>query len=156
MPRRYWLVKSEPDVFSIDDLAAAPGRTTSWTGVRNHQAKNYLIEMRPGDRVLYYHSNGDPAGVAGLAEVAAPAYADPTQFDPADPYHDPTAPRTPARWMCVDVRFVEKFVRLVSLGELRTDPALETMALLRRGNRLSVMPVERAQFERICRLGQRG
>jgi predicted RNA-binding protein with PUA-like domain len=155
-PRRYWLMKSEPDVFSFDDLWRAAGRKTAWDGVRNYQARNFMRDdMRPGDGVLYYHSNADPAGVAGLAEVAGPARPDPTQFDPADPHFDPEARREDPRWYLVDVRAVAALPRLVSLQELKAAPELERMGVCRRGNRLSVMPVTQAEFDFVRRLASR-
>jgi predicted RNA-binding protein with PUA-like domain len=154
---RYWLVKSEPDVFGFDDLLAAPGRTAGWDGVRNYQARNYMRdEMRVGDGVLFYHSNGDPAGVAGLAEVARAAYPDATAFDPAHDGYDPKSrPEAPV-WLQVDVRAVERFPRVVTLAELRAEPALAEMVVLRRGNRLSVTPVTAAEWAAVCRLGRGG
>jgi predicted RNA-binding protein with PUA-like domain len=157
MPRRYWLVKSEPDVFSFDDLLAAPGRTAGWDGVRNYQARNFMRDdMRVGDGVLFYHSTSDPAGVAGLAEVARAAYPDATAFDPTHDGYDPKSrPDAPA-WVQVDVRAVEGFPRVVTLAELRAEPALAEMAVLRRGNRLSVTPVTEAEWRAVCRLGRAG
>jgi predicted RNA-binding protein with PUA-like domain len=156
-PRRFWLMKSEPDVFGFDDLLAAPGRTTSWEGVRNYQARNFMRdEMAVGDRVLYYHSNAEPAGVAGIAEVARAAYPDPTAFDPASAYHDPKSDPADPVWLMVDVRAVEGFPRVVTLAELRAEPALAEMVALRRGNRLSVTPVTAAEWKAVCRLGRAG
>ncbi len=155
--RRYWLVKSEPDSFSFDDLLAAPGRTTVWDGVRNYQARNYMRDsMRPGDGVLFYHSNANPAGVAGLAEVAAPARSDPTAFDPTHAGYDPKGRPDAPTWMAVEVRAVERFSSVVSLAELRADPACATLQVLRRGNRLSVTPVSEAEWNAVCRLGGLG
>ncbi len=156
--RRAWLLKSEPDTFGFDDLWRAPDRTTPWEGVRNYQARNYLRdEMQVGDVVLFYHSNAKPPGVAGLAEVASTARVDPTQFDPASPYADPRSSREEPRWVLVDVRAVAPLPRLVSLTELRQDPVLAEfdLALLRRGNRLSVMPVPMAAVERVRALAER-
>ena len=155
--RRHWLLKSEPAVFSYDDLLAAPHRTTSWDGVRNYQARNFMRDdMRVGDLVLFYHSNGDPAGVAGIAEVARAAYPDATALDPAHPHHDPRSrPDAPA-WVAVDVRAVERFPTLVPLAALRAEPALAGMELLRRGSRLSVQPVTRAEFAAVRALSRRG
>jgi predicted RNA-binding protein with PUA-like domain len=152
--RRYWLLKSEPDVFSFDDLLAAPGRTTGWDGVRNYQARNYMRdEMRVGDGVLFYHSNAELAGVAGLAEVAGAAYPDPTAFDPAHDGYDPRSrPDAPA-WLQVDVRAVAALPRFVPLAAMRAEPALAGMVVLRRGNRLSVTPVAAAEWAAVCRLG---
>jgi predicted RNA-binding protein with PUA-like domain len=152
---RAWLVKSEPDVFSFDDLMRAPGRTTRWDGVRNYQARNFMRdEMRVGDAVLFYHSNASPPGVAGLAEIASEPYPDPSQFDPASAYHDPTSDRSSPRWWLVDVRAIAPLPRLVTLSELRADPVIAglDLPLLRRANRLSVMPMPGAAVDRIVAL----
>lgn len=150
--RRYWLVKSEPSVFSIDDLAASPKRTTSWDGVRNYQARNYLRAMAVGDRVLFYHSNADPPAVVGIAEVVRTAYPDPTQFDEKDRHYDPKSDPAHPRWEMVDIAFVRKFARPVPLDRLRREPALKGMALLRKGSRLSVQPVSESEWDRILAL----
>jgi predicted RNA-binding protein with PUA-like domain len=148
----YWLMKSEPDEFSIDDLARAPGRTTPWFGVRTYQARNYMRDaMRPGDGVLFYHSSCEVPGIAGLAEVAGGPRPDETQFDPGSPYFDPKSTRANPRWTLVDVRLVRK-TRLLPLEELRAHGALADMVILRRGNRLSVTPVTAAQWRAIGRL----
>jgi len=151
----HWLVKSEPDVFSIDDLARAPRRTTSWEGVRNFQARNFLRAMRLGDRVLFYHSNAAPPAVAGVVEVVREAYPDPTAWDPRSDYHDPRATPDTHLWSMVDVRLVEIFPRTVPLEELRGVKALAGMELLRRGSRLSVQPVTAAEFRTIEKLARR-
>lgn len=140
MADQFWLVKSEPDEYSIDDLAR-DGRT-GWDGVRNHQARNYMRDaMRSGDVVLFYHSNADPAGVVGVARVCGPARPDATALDRKSPYHDRRATRENPIWMLVDIEFVEKFPRVVTLAELKQAKELAGMALLQRGQRLSVMPV---------------
>ena len=145
----YWLMKSEPDECSIDDVLAAPGRKTPWTGVRNYQARNMLRdELRVGDGVLFYHSSCAEPGIAGLAEVASSAYPDPTQFARKSPYFDPKASRAAPRWFSVDVRATRK-TRLVPLAELRARKALSGMAVLRRGNRLSITPVSAAEWRLI-------
>lgn len=145
---RHWLVKSEADAYSISDLER--DGVTPWDGVRNHQARNLMRdEMEVGDPVLFYHSNADPPGVAGLAEVASAPYADATQFDPSSKYFDPRSDPADPRWMLVDVRFVRRLGRVVPLPELRQDPHLEDMPLLRKGQRLSVQPVEERHFARI-------
>lgn len=149
---KYWLLKSEPTVFSLQDLARAPRKTTSWEGVRNYQARNFLRAMRRGDRCLFYHSNADPPGVAGVVEVVREAYPDPTAWDARSPYHDPRATPDNPVWSMVDVRLVEAFSREIPLDELRTIPALAGMELLRRGSRLSVQPVTAAEFRAIHRL----
>lgn len=155
--RRYWLLKSEPESFSFDDLLAAPDRTTLWDGVRNYQARNSMRdEMRPGDGVLFYHSGANPPGVAGLAEVVSAARPDPTAFDPAHPGYDPKSrPDAPA-WMAVEIRAVKPFPAIVSLAELRDDSGAATLQVLRRGNRLSVTPVSTTEWNAVCRLGCRG
>jgi len=143
---RYWLMKSEPSVVGIDDVLAMPNQTVDWWGVRNDQARNFMRDqMKVGDGVLFYHSSCPQPGIAGLAEVAKLAYPDRTQFDPQSPYFDPKAtPETP-RWMNVDVRIVQK-TRLLELGELRSHPELANMRVLQRGNRLSITPVDPAEW----------
>jgi predicted RNA-binding protein with PUA-like domain len=146
---RYWLMKSEPDAFSIDDLLSAPGRRTAWSGVRNYQARNLMRdEMKKGDGVLFYHSSCPEPGIAGLAEVASSAYADETQFDRKSRYYDPKATRAAPRWFNVDVRGVKK-TRLVPLAELRAQRSLAKMWLLRPGSRLSITPVSAAEWRAI-------
>ena len=149
---QYWLMKSEPDEVSIGDALAAPGSVVPWTGVRNYQARNYMRDaMRVGDGVLFYHSGCAQPGIAGIAEVASTAYPDPTQFDPASPYHDPkSTPETP-RWQLVDVRAL-RATRLLTLAELRNDPALAELLILKRGNRLSITPVAAADWRHILDL----
>jgi predicted RNA-binding protein with PUA-like domain len=138
---QYWLMKSEPAEVSIDDALAAPGHTVAWTGVRNYQARNFMRDqMRVGDGVLFYHSSCAEPGIAGLAEVASTAYPDDTQFDSSSKYFDAKAMRENPRWMLVDVRAVKK-TRLIGLAELREQPALADMQILKRGNRLSITPV---------------
>lgn len=154
MARRYWLVKSEPDVFSFDDLLASPGRTTSWDGVRNYQARNFMRDdMKKGDRVLFYHSSTDPMAVVGVSEVVREAYPDHTAFDPKDPHFDPKSKRDMPTWYMVDVKALHKFRRPVTLAELRTTKGLEKMVLLQKGSRLSVQPVSRREFEIVETLG---
>ena len=142
---RYWLMKSEPDAYSIDQLAA--DKTTAWTGIRNYQARNFMRDqMSKGDRVFFYHSNCNPPGIIGVAEVCKLAYPDETQFDPNNHYFDSTATRDQPRWLNVDIRFIKKN-RLVSLDELRQHPALQNMRILARGNRLSITPVDPAEWQ---------
>ena len=145
----HWLIKSEPDVFSIQDLAGAKRRTTHWEGVRNYQARNYLRSMQVGERALFYHSNATPSAVAGVVEIVRAAYPDPAAWDPKSDYHDPKASPANPIWSMVDVKLVEIFPREVPLDELRTVKALAGMELLRRGSRLSVQPVTAAQFRAI-------
>lgn len=148
---QHWLMKTEPSVYSIDDLAR-DGRTP-WEGVRNYQARNFMHDrMRPDDRVLIYHSNAAPPGVAGLARVCSAAYPDPTALDPASSYYDSRSRADNPIWFLVDVCFEEKFSRPISLAQMRADPALASMALLQKGQRLSVMPVDAAHFAHILAL----
>ena len=143
----YWLMKSEPDEVSIDDLAAAPRQTVPWFGVRNYQARNFMRDqMKVGDKVFFYHSSCPEPGIAGLAEVAKLAYPDRTQFDPESPYFDPKSTPENPRWVNVDVRIVKK-TRLVGLDELRAQPELAHMRILQRGNRLSITPVDPAEWD---------
>ncbi|HMZ75475.1 MAG TPA: EVE domain-containing protein [Rhodocyclaceae bacterium] len=143
---RFWLMKSEPDDVSIDDLATRPGQIVPWYGVRNYQARNFMRDaMTVGDGVLFYHSGCAEPGIAGIARVASAAYPDATQFDPASRYFDPKATPEQPRWVHVDVAFVRK-TRLLGLSELRTHPELATLRVLARGNRLSITPVEPAEW----------
>ena len=153
--RRCWLLKSEPSVFSIGDLAKAKGRTTRWEGVRNYQARNLLRdEVKPGDLALFWHSSATPSGAAGICEVVREAYPDPTQFDPESEFHDPGSPREAPRWLCVDVRLVRAFPRVVPLEEIRARPDLAGMDVLRRGNRLSVQRVKPAEFDAVVAMAE--
>ena len=141
--RRYWLMKSEPDSFSIDDLRRVG--TEPWNGVRNYQARNHMRQMKPGDGVLFYHSSCAEPGIVGIARVASAPYPDPTQFDPRSPYHDPASKRETPRWVLVDVQVLRK-TRNLTLAELRSRPELADMVVLRRGNRLSITPVTPAEW----------
>ncbi len=148
---RCWLMKSEPDVFSIDDLKRK--RRTPWEGVRNYTARNFMRDqMQVGDPVLFYHSSTTPPGVVGLARVASAPYPDPTALDRKSPYFDAKSKREAPTWILVDVAFVEKLAAPVPLERLRDDPALQGMLVTRKGQRLSVQPVERAHFEHVARL----
>ena len=148
-PPRYWLMKSEPDDCSIDDALAAPGQTVPWTGVRNYQARNFMRDdMQVGDGVLFYHSSCPAPGIAGVARVASTTRPDPTQFDPASPYYDPKSPPDKPRWLLLNVQALRKS-RLVSLADLRAVPALADMRVLQRGNRLSITPVDEAEWQAI-------
>jgi predicted RNA-binding protein with PUA-like domain len=152
---RYWLLKSEPDEFSIDDLAAATNRTTPWFGVRNYQARNFMRDqMHVGDRAFFYHSSCPEPGIAGIVEITAEAYPDATQFDRKSPYHDPKATPAAPRWFNVDVRLIEK-LRFVPLTQLRESAPLARMRILQRGNRLSVTPVDPAEWKMVLKLAQR-
>ena len=147
----HWLIKSEPDVFSIDDLARV-GREP-WTGVRNYQARNFMWrDMRPGDLALFYHSNAKPPGIAGIARVAGTPYPDPTQFDTASEYHDPKATPDNPRWWLVDFEHVTTFGRILTLEDLKADSILSAMQVCQRGTRLSITPVAPAHFKRVCSL----
>lgn len=149
---RHWLMKSEPDDFSIDELAQVTQEP--WTGVRNYQARNFMRDdMRVGDLVLFYHSNTKPPGVVGLAKVASEPYPDPTQFDPESKYFDPKSDPDNPRWQMVDVAFVERFDETITLKQIQSQAeALEGCALVRRGNRLSVMPIEAEHYQTIVQL----
>jgi|SRR5688572_7928657 predicted RNA-binding protein with PUA-like domain len=147
----FWLMKSEPDEFSIDDLVEAPRQTTPWFGVRNYTARNFMRdEMRVGDGVLFYHSSCPEPGIAGIARVASTAYPDDSQFDRRSPYHDPKARREAPRWMLVDVK-LERKTRLMPLSEMRGHAPLAKMLTLRRGNRLSITPVTEAEWKFIVK-----
>jgi predicted RNA-binding protein with PUA-like domain len=149
---RYWLMKSEPDEFSIDDLAKAPKQTTPWFGVRNYQARNYMRdEMRVGDRAFFYHSSCPEPGIAGIVEISRLAYPDATQFDPKSEYYDAKSTRAAPRWVNVDVKLVRK-TPLISVPTLRETRGLEDMVTLRRGNRLSITPVTPAEWKIIEKL----
>ena len=150
----HWLMKSEPDEFSIDDLARAPRKTTPWFGVRNYQARNYMRDlMRVGDDVLFYHSSCEVPGIYGLAKVSSKPYPDASQFDRKSPYYDPKSKRDDPRWLLVDVKLAKK-TRAMPLDELRTYPELAGMVVLKRGNRLSITPVTDDEFDFIVkRLG---
>ena len=150
----YWLMKTEPDTFGIHDLARVG--TEPWTGVRNYIARNFMRDkMQVGDLVLFYHSSVQPPGVAGLARVERTGVVDETQFEPSSPYYDPEAKRENPRWMCVDVSYVETLPRLVALDELRANPALADMLVLRKGQRLSVQPVTAADYKTIVAMAQK-
>ncbi|HVZ42753.1 MAG TPA: EVE domain-containing protein [Ramlibacter sp.] len=145
----YWLMKSEPDEVSVDDALAAPRSTVPWTGVRNYQARNYMRDqMRVGDGVLFYHSSCEEPGIVGIAKVASTPYPDPTQFDRKSKYYDAKATKEEPRWMLVDVK-VEKKIPNITLTELRSRPELADMIVLKRGNRLSITPVEAKHWKAI-------
>ncbi len=147
-------MKSEPDVFSFDDLKKRPKKTEPWNGVRNYQARNFMRdEMKPGDLILFYHSSCEVPGVAGIAEVASKPYPDSTQFDPESDYFDPKATLEVPRWFLIDVKFHQDLKKLVALVELKQQKKLAEMRLLQQGNRLSILPVTREEFEFIKKLG---
>lgn len=147
----YWLAKSEPEEYSIDDLKK--DKVCHWDGVRNYQARNYMREMQKGDLVLFYHSNAAPPGVAGVMKVVKIAYPDPSQFDKKDKHFDPKSTRDNPRWFCPDLKFERKFKQFISLSELRNTKGLEKLPLLQRGSRLSVHPVSKHEFEIIVGMG---
>jgi len=152
MARRYWLIKSEPSAYSIDDLKR--DKSTLWEGIRNYQARNFMMkEMKVGDEALFYHSSAEPPGAVGIAEVSGAAEPDPTQFDSGDSHYDPKA--TPAKpiWFCVRVKFKQKFGRQVALSELRERKELKDMVLLQKGSRLSIQPVTEKEFKLVSELG---
>ena len=145
---QHWLMKSEPDAFSIDDLKRV--KKEPWDGIRNYQARNFMRdEMKVGDPVFFYHSNCDEPGIVGVMKVASKPYPDPTAFDPKSNYFDAKSDPENPRWLLVDVRYVKKLKRTVTLAEMKQEPALEGMRLLMRGNRLSIMPVESAHWDHI-------
>lgn len=145
-------MKSEPDVFSIDDLRKK--KKEPWDGVRNYQARNYMREMAPGDLALFYHSSAKPPGVAGVCEIASEPYPDPTQFDAKSEYYDPKSTRDDPRWSLVDVAFVEKFDEEIPLRALKDDPALQGMRVTQKGSRLSVQPVDETHFRHVLKLAR--
>lgn len=150
----HWLFKSEPDVFSFDDLRTRPQRREPWSGVRNYQARNFMRDaMQPGDLALFYHSSCPQPGVAGLIRIASEPYPDPTQFIPADEYFDPKASPEKPIWHLVDVAWAADLAQPVPLETIRSTPELADMLILRKGNRLSITPVTNAEFLRICQLG---
>lgn len=148
---RYWLMKSEPSEFSVDDLAAAPGKITAWIGVRNYQARNFMRDqMQVGDKAFFYHSNCEEPGITGITEVCKPAYPDASQYDRKSRYYDPKATAQNPRWFNVDVRLVRK-THLVSIKEMRSYRQLANMRVLQKGNRLSITPVDPREWEFITR-----
>ena len=155
--RRYWLVKSEPSVFSFDDLLARPKQTTHWDGVRNFQARNTMRDdMKKGDLVFFYHSSADPTAIVGVAEVVREGYPDPTALDPKDAHFDPKSKADAPSWYMVDLKAVEPLKRPIPLGELRTMKGLEKMTLLQKGSRLSVQPVTEQEWKIIYAAGMKG
>jgi len=149
----YWLMKSEPDVFGIDHLKRAPGKTEPWDGVRNYQVRNMMRDdMQKGDLAFFYHSNCKQPGIAGMMEITRAGYPDHTAFDPNEKYYDPKSDPDNPRWFMVDVRYVRKLKRVITLTELKVQPELADLPLLRRGNRLSVMPVNKQQWDHILSL----
>ena len=156
MANKYWLVKSEPEVFSLNDLKQSKNQTTYWDGVRNYQARNFLRdELKKGDQVLFYHSGSENLAVMGICEVVKEGYPDHTQFEPDNDHYDPKAdPKNPT-WIMVDIKFVNEFKNPVTLEAIRANPKLKNMRLIQRGNRLSVMPVEKSEFDEIFKMGSK-
>ena len=153
--RHYWLLKSDADTFSWEDLWNAPNRTTHWDGVRNFQARNYMRdEMKKGDLAFFYHSGGESPGIVGIAEIVREGYPDHTATDPKDPHYDPRSKSGESQWSMVDIRAVEKLARPVTLAEMRTKPELEGMPLLQKGQRLSVQKVGPAEWNAILALSK--
>jgi predicted RNA-binding protein with PUA-like domain len=150
---RYWLMKSEPDTFSIDDLAKRPKQTEPWDGVRNYQVRNWLRdEIKIGDQAFFYHSSCETPGIAGIIEIVKAGYPDRTAFDPKNHHYDPKSDPTKPRWYCVDVKLIRKFKRFITLTELKQHPALAQMRLLQKGSRLSITPVTEKEWEIILQL----
>lgn len=154
-PRKYWLMKSEPSVFSIEDLENSPNQTTSWEGVRNYQARNFMRdEMKNGDAVFFYHSNDDPQAIHGICEVVRESYPDPTQFDRKSRYFDPKATREVPRWYMVDIRLKKRLKQPITLATLRENRKLQSMKLLARGQRLSVQSVTESEWQEVQKLSR--
>ena len=150
---KYWLMKSEPDEFSIDNLKTSPNKTWYWDGVRDYQARNFMRdEMKKGDLVLFYHSSCQEIGIAGIAKVVKESYPDPTQFDSKSKYFDPKATCDHPRWFMVDLKWVESFKKVIPLNQLKKCPELKNMYLVQKGSRLSVQPVSEDEFEFILSL----
>jgi predicted RNA-binding protein with PUA-like domain len=154
MAKNYWLIKSDPEEFSIEDLKKSKDKTTYWNGVRNYQARNFMRdEMKKGDTVLFYHSNEEPNAVVGVCEIVRKGYPDHTQFDPDDIYFFPSAKKEDPTWFMVDVRYVKEFRKPVTLEDIKENPRLKNMKLVQKGNRLSVMPVSKEEFDEVLRMG---
>ncbi len=157
MSKKYWLIKSEPSEFSIDDLQKSKNQITYWDGVRNYQARNYIRdEMKKGDGVLFYHSNTEPNAVVGVCEIVKEAYPDHTQFDPENKHYDLKADKDNPAWFMVDIKLVKKLKNPVTLEDIKSNPKLLKMKLVQRGNRLSVMPVTKDEWEEILKMGNFG
>ena len=154
MATKYWLVKTEPGCFSIDDLAKSKNQTTYWDGVRNYRARNIMRdEMKLGDKVIFYHSNAEPPAAAGICKIVKEGYPDFTAFDPEDEHYDPKSEKDTPTWFMVDIKLEKKFKREVSLAEIKANKKLQKMTLIQPGNRLSVMPVQKEEFEEIVKMG---
>jgi len=154
MATKYWLVKSEPNAYSIDDLVK--DKKTHWDGVRNYQARNFMRDdMKKGDKVLFYHSNANPTAVVGICEVVKEGYPDFTAFDPEDKHFDPKSKEDNPTWIMVDIKIINKLASPVTLEEIKKNPKLENMRLVQRGNRLSVMPAEKKEYDEIIRMSKK-
>lgn len=153
MPRRYWLMKSEPDVFGWEHLLAEPEQSALWDGVRNYQARNLMREMKVGDRALFYHSSTKPPHVVAVMEIVREAVPDPTQFDPESPHYDPKSDPDDPRWWAVTVKAVARLKEIVTLDALKANPKLAEMRIVQRNQRLSVQPATRAEFDAVIRMG---
>jgi predicted RNA-binding protein with PUA-like domain len=152
VPKRYWLMKSEPEVYSIEDLAR--DKRTLWEGVRNYQARNFMTnDMSIGDEVIFYHSNAEPPGAAGVAHVSGKAVPDPTQFQKKNEYYEPRATLEKPVWFCVELEYAQTFKKLVTLAEIKAEKTLSGLALLQKGQRLSVQPVEPKHFAKLVSMG---
>jgi len=153
MAKKYWLMKSEPDVFSIDDLKNQPKSTDHWDGVRNYQARNFMRdEMKKGDLILFYHSNAKEIGIVGIAEVVKEAYPDFTAFDKKSKYYDPKSNEENPRWFMVDVKYKKKFKSVLTLQEIKDHKVLSNMKVAQKGQRLSIQPVEKKHFDLVCKM----
>jgi len=154
--KKYWLMKTEPHAFAIEDLAKRPGKKEHWDGVRNYQARNYMRDqMQKGDEVFFYHSSCTPAGIVGITTIDKSGYDDPSALDPHSKYHDPKATPQKNPWVMVDVKLKVKFKRMITLESLRKVPGLENMVLLKRGSRLSIQPVSAEEFAIILKLAEK-
>ncbi len=154
MSTKYWLIKSEPVTFSIDDLAKSKDQTTSWDGVRNYQARNFIRdEMKIGDKVIFYHSSTEPPAAVGVCQIVKEGYPDLTAFDPINDHFDPKSKKDSPTWFMVDVKFIKKFSKAVSLSEIKSNKKLLKFRLIQPGNRLSVMPVTKDEFDEIVKMG---
>lgn len=152
---KYWLLKSEAEVFSLNDLKNSPGQTTCWDGVRNYQARNFIRdEMKAGDKALFYHSNSEPNLIAGICKIVKEAYPDYTAFDPDNEHYDPKSKKENPAWFMVDVKWEEEFKNPVTLQSIKANPKLKNMRLVQPGNRLSVMPITKDEFEEILKMSK--
>lgn len=156
MAKQYWLFKSDPDDFSWEDLITCKKQTTFWDGIRNYQARNFIRdEMKKGDGVLFYHSSSDPLAIMGICEIVNEGYPDHTQFDSKNIHFDPKAKKENPAWFMVDIKLVKEFRKPVTLDEIKANPKLQKMRLIQRGNRLSVMPVTKDEFDQIEKMGSK-